>query len=136
MSREKKMNSLYKEDCHCHYCGRPTWCARLGMSGEEMEQATLDHIILYSQVKADRELRKQVGGCYTRNNMVIACKRCNWSRQTLKYEVFKGMVRPDAEMTKDDWRGIENYKKAKKKQRGRWFEYWGRMKKYGIEHPA
>ncbi len=134
MSREKKMNSLWKEDCHCHYCGRPTWCMRLGMAGKPMEQATLDHIILYSQIrKGPKELKEELGGKWTRNNLVLACRRCNWARFTLPYEDFKRMVKPDAEMTEADWQAIEDLKKEKKKERGRWLAYWGRMKKCGVD---
>ncbi len=133
MSREKKMVSLFNEDCHCHYCGRPTWCMRLGMEGDPMEQTTLDHIILYSQVRRDPEMRKKTGGVYTRNNMVIACKRCNWARHILPYEDFKRMVKPDAEMTEADWQAIEDLKKQRKKERGEWLAYWGRLRKYGVD---
>ena len=135
MSREKKLSSLWREDCHCHYCGRPTWCQREGGDGPHLEQATLDHIILYSLIKNMGKEALGVNGKYTRANMVIACRRCNWSRHTLEYKVFKSMVKPDAEMTEADWQAIEKVKKEHKAIRGQWFKYWGQMKRHGIESP-
>lgn len=137
MSREKKLRSMFRENNHCHYCGRPTWHLKLSTTqGPYLEQATLDHIVLYSMIKNLGKEAAGVTGKYTRTNMVIACRRCNWSRQTLEYETFKAMVKPDAEMTEDDWDAITELKKQHKRIRGQWFAYWGRLKKYGVDLPA
>lgn len=70
-SISKKRRQLYDEDYHCHYCRRPML---YGMS-------TVDHVI-----------PKIKGGTNSKNNLVLACKRCNNMKGGKSAEKWKSIL--------------------------------------------
>jgi CRISPR/Cas system Type II protein with McrA/HNH and RuvC-like nuclease domain len=84
--RDKRLAIYLRDDCTCAYCGITV---KVGDSGADA--ATLDHVQPASK-----------GGSNRADNLVVACKSCNSSRQDSPMAVFcrsKGMSEREAMAT-------------------------------------
>lgn len=76
-NRELKLK-LHAADCHCHWCGKPTFIRNIKNGIIPNDEATIDHII--SRFSIFRWV--QTGG----SRKVLSCYECNYTRSLKEHK--------------------------------------------------